>query len=103
MEFPEPKKLQGKIIETKEFAGVRYLRRLIVCGKTACKSCPHGPYWYAQFKSKHGWKEIYIGKKLMSLTEKFEEIRARRLDEKERKEILQQNVKIHIPEARLLP
>jgi hypothetical protein len=35
------------------------------CGKPACKSCPHGPYWYA-YRTTNKGKVVkrYIGKKL---------------------------------------
>ena len=35
------------------------------CGKPACKSCPHGPYWYAYHTTRKG-KVVkrYVGKKL---------------------------------------
>lgn len=32
------------------------------CGKPACKSCPHGPYWYAYWREDGKVKKRYIGK-----------------------------------------
>jgi hypothetical protein len=45
----------------------------VTCGKSNCKKCPHGPYWYARIKlsryrnpdgtlNQKESKEIYIGK-----------------------------------------
>jgi hypothetical protein len=37
----------------------------VKCGKPACKSCPHGPYWYA-YRTTKGGRVVkrYIGKEL---------------------------------------
>jgi hypothetical protein len=47
-------------------SGVHYRQELIRdrCGKPACKSCPHGPYWYAYSRRGAFLKKMYIGRKL---------------------------------------
>lgn len=34
----------------------------IKCGKAACRSCPHGPYWYAYWSEGGKTKKRYVGK-----------------------------------------
>ena len=34
----------------------------VKCGKPACRSCPHGPYWYAYRKDHGKTRKRYIGK-----------------------------------------
>lgn len=34
------------------------------CGKVGCRSCPHGPYWYAYRKKGKKLARRYIGKQL---------------------------------------
>ena len=36
----------------------------IPCGKVNCGKCPHGPYWYLEFRSRGKWRHRYIGKEL---------------------------------------
>ena len=43
---------------------LHYRRQYIRCGKTGCKRCPHGPYWYAYQNSNGRLKKIYVGKEL---------------------------------------
>jgi len=43
-------------------SGVHYREELIRCGKPACKSCPHGPYWYAYSRAGAFLKKVYVGK-----------------------------------------
>lgn len=44
--------------------GVTYQLEKIYCGKPNCQSCPHGPYWYAYWKSSGKTRSKYIGKRL---------------------------------------
>ena len=44
--------------------GVTYRLETVRCGKTNCKSCPHGPYWYAYFREGNRLKSRYIGREL---------------------------------------
>ena len=57
------------VVETMRIEGITYLSRAVSCGKSGCSKCPHGPYWYACFKHKGRYREVYIGKRFMTLTE----------------------------------
>lgn len=41
-----------------------YRRQLVRCGKPACTSCPHGPYWYAYWREGGRVRSRYVGKEL---------------------------------------
>ena len=43
---------------------VSYRTRSIKCGKESCNSCPHGPYWYAEWTEGGKRKTKYLGKNL---------------------------------------
>ena len=43
---------------------VSYRLESVRCGKPNCKSCPHGPYWYAYFREGKRLKSRYIGREL---------------------------------------
>jgi hypothetical protein len=43
---------------------VTYRLESVRCGKPNCKSCPHGPYWYAYFREEGKQKSRYIGREL---------------------------------------
>jgi len=45
---------------------VSYRRQLIRCGKRACSTCPHGPYWYAFWRQDGRVRSRYVGKELPS-------------------------------------
>ena len=49
-----------------EFAGaaprVRLRSRMVKCGKDGCRSCPHGPYWYAHWTEEGRRRSRYVGK-----------------------------------------
>lgn len=51
-------------LQTYRRDGVTYQLEKIHCGKPNCKSCPHGPYWYAYWKSSGKTRSKYIGKRL---------------------------------------
>lgn len=36
----------------------------VPCGKKRCTKCPHGPYWYLEFRSRGKWCHKYVGKSL---------------------------------------
>lgn len=43
----------------------KYTQQLIYCGKSTCRRCPHGPYWYLSFTLRDGRKvKKYVGKNL---------------------------------------
>lgn len=43
---------------------VTYRLEAVRCGKANCKSCPHGPYWYAYFREGNKLRSRYIGPEL---------------------------------------
>jgi hypothetical protein len=43
---------------------VTYRRESVRCGKRGCKTCPHGPYWYAYYREDGKLRSRYIGKEL---------------------------------------
>lgn len=43
---------------------VSYRLESVRCGKEGCKSCPHGPYWYAYYREGGKLKSRYIGREL---------------------------------------
>ncbi|MDP9069421.1 MAG: hypothetical protein M3N53_13900 [Actinomycetota bacterium] len=45
-------------------AGVTYRLETVRCGKDGCRSCPHGPYWYAYFREGKRLRSRYIGRDL---------------------------------------
>ncbi|MCU1458562.1 MAG: hypothetical protein JWL73_2654 [Actinomycetia bacterium] len=45
-----------------EEAHVTYRLEPVRCGKEGCRSCPHGPYWYAYWREHGRLRSRYIGK-----------------------------------------
>lgn len=43
---------------------VSYRLERVRCGKPGCKSCPHGPYWYAYYRDGGRLRSRYIGRDL---------------------------------------
>ena len=43
---------------------VSYRQEYVKCGKERCRSCPHGPYWYAYWKEGGRTRSRYIGRHL---------------------------------------
>lgn len=43
---------------------VRLRQQAVKCGKAACVSCPHGPYWYAYWTESGRRRSKYIGRLL---------------------------------------
>lgn len=41
-----------------------YRQEMVRCGKSGCRSCPHGPYWYAYWKEDGRTRKRYIGRSL---------------------------------------
>ena len=41
---------------------VKLMQRMVRCGKDACRSCPHGPYWYAYWWEGGKRRSRYLGK-----------------------------------------
>jgi hypothetical protein len=43
---------------------VTYRLESVRCGKPNCRSCPHGPYWYAYYREGDRLRSRYIGREL---------------------------------------
>jgi hypothetical protein len=43
-----------------------YRHEWVRCGKTNCRSCPHGPYWYHYWREGKKIRKEYVGKRLFS-------------------------------------
>jgi hypothetical protein len=43
---------------------VTYRLEPVTCGKPGCRSCPHGPYWYAYYREGGRLRSRYIGREL---------------------------------------
>jgi hypothetical protein len=41
---------------------VRLRQQWVRCGKRACTTCPHGPYWYAYWREDGRRRSRYVGK-----------------------------------------
>ena len=63
--FDAPIKSNREVVEIRREGAVVYQLEKVRCGKGRCRSCPHGPYWYAYSrKGGQGGKVVskYIGK-----------------------------------------
>lgn len=36
--------------------------QMVRCGKSGCRSCPHGPYWYAYWTENGRRRSRYVGR-----------------------------------------
>ena len=43
---------------------IKLRERAVRCGKSECRSCPHGPYWYAFWTEDGRRRSKYIGRLL---------------------------------------
>lgn len=43
---------------------VSFRQEHVRCGKVTCRSCPHGPYWYAYWREDGRTRSRYVGKTL---------------------------------------
>jgi hypothetical protein len=41
-----------------------FRQQRVRCGKPGCRSCPHGPYWYAYWREDGRLRSRYVGKEL---------------------------------------
>jgi len=55
-------RLEGSGVEAAGGPNISLRRRLVKCGKTACNSCPHGPYWYAYWREDGKRRSKYVGR-----------------------------------------
>ena len=53
-----------KWVTDADAGAVTYRRESVRCGKPGCKTCPHGPYWYAYYREDGRVRSRYIGKDL---------------------------------------
>ena len=56
--------LDNKLNESVDTKKVSYRKKHIKCGKESCQSCPHGPYWYAEWSDNGVRKSKYLGKNI---------------------------------------
>lgn len=61
---PPPTKAGREVVDQKRAGAKLYQLEMVRCGKGACKSCPHGPYWYGYRRAGGKLKSWYIGKDL---------------------------------------
>ena len=47
-----------------EMGRVTYRLETVRCGREGCRSCPHGPYWYAYWRDEGKLRSRYIGVEL---------------------------------------
>lgn len=43
---------------------VTYRLETVRCGKPNCRTCPHGPYWYAYYREGDKLRSRYVGREL---------------------------------------
>ena len=60
---------RNEVVDSYRRKGTLYILRKVVCHNKRCKSCPHGPYWYAVVCSGGIRREIYLGKDEITLEE----------------------------------
>ena len=58
--------IDNKLNEKVDRKKVSYRKKNIKCGKESCQSCPHGPYWYAEWSEGGVRKSKYLGKNIDS-------------------------------------
>jgi len=58
-----PERPDRDVIRRKAIGNITYQLERVYCGKR-CNGCPHGPYWYAYFRSAGQVVSKYIGKEL---------------------------------------
>jgi hypothetical protein len=51
---------------------VTFRQERVKCGKPGCRTCPHGPYWYAYWREQGRVRSRYIGRHLPGPTEASE-------------------------------
>ena len=61
--------IRGLLVDDDPRAGPRlpakavsFRQELVRCGKPGCKTCPHGPYWYAYWREGGRVRSRYIGR-----------------------------------------
>lgn len=61
-----------EVVQQRQLKGITYQLEKVRCGKPNCKSCPHGPYWYAYYRKGFNGRMVskYIGKEFKTLDSK---------------------------------
>ena len=92
------KKKSANVVKTRsEQRGTRrvtYQLEAVRCGKAACMSCPHGPYWFAYWRHAGKRRKRYLGASFQALTfdqlrstERYEARKRKRDEKKEEKKV----------------
>lgn len=63
-EIEVPNRAGREVVDIRRVGAVVYQLEKVRCGKGACKSCPHGPYWYSYQRDGGRLKSKYVGKQL---------------------------------------
>jgi hypothetical protein len=63
-EIEPPKNLSREVVERRQVGAIVFQLEKVRCGKAACKSCPHGPYWYGYQRKEGRVTSFYVGKDL---------------------------------------
>lgn len=63
-EYEIPAMIGREVVEQRRIGKVTYQREKVRCGNERCKSCPHGPYWYAYSWNGKRVVSKYVGKEL---------------------------------------
>jgi hypothetical protein len=63
--------IRGLLVDDEDCAGseatgkaVTFRQEHVKCGKPGCKTCPHGPYWYAYWREDGRVRSRYVGRHL---------------------------------------
>mgnify|MGYP001604965825 CR=1 FL=1 len=65
-------KVIEKLVNTgRPLESFSYVQVPIWCKKVECRSCPHGPYWYARYRAGRKVKAIYIGRSLPEILKQY--------------------------------
>jgi hypothetical protein len=72
------KKSRSSVVKTRSHTRgtrrVTYQLEAVRCGKAACVSCPHGPYWFAYWRHAGKQRKRYLGAEFKPLT--FDQLRS---------------------------
>ena len=60
--------IDNKLGPTNVEQKISYRQKSIKCGRESCNSCPHGPYWYAEWSENGKRITKYLGKILNELS-----------------------------------
>ena len=60
--------IDNKLGSTSNEQKISYRQKLIKCGRESCNSCPHGPYWYAEWSENGKRSTKYLGKILNEIS-----------------------------------